>query len=155
MKLYLIQHGKAKSEKEDIARPLNSEGVEQTKIVAEKFLNKNLTKPDIIFCSNKLRAKQTAEILNDYIKPLNGIKEVEGLNPNDEIQIWLDKIKELNKDIMIVGHLPHLKKFCAFLVYNDENNNTINFFNSCMICLEKKGDKWQLFDTILPDSNNI
>ncbi|MCX8092930.1 MAG: phosphohistidine phosphatase SixA [Candidatus Goldbacteria bacterium] len=151
MKIYLIQHGKAKSEQEDKERPLNFDGIEQTKKVALKFLDKNLVKPHTIFCSKKLRAKQTAEILAEFIKPINGVKETDGLNPDDDVRIWYEKIKNFNEDIMIVGHLPHLKKFCSLLIFQNENHDAINFINSGIICIEKINEEYKLLDTVLPD----
>lgn len=49
MKLYFVQHGIAKSEKEDINRPLNLTGVEQTKTVAMRFVEKKWDKPGKYF----------------------------------------------------------------------------------------------------------
>lgn len=151
MNLYLIQHGKAKTEEEDIKKPLNSAGVEQTRIVAEKFIEKNIEKPSTIFYSKKLRAKQTAEILAGIINPIKGVIEEDYLNPNDDPFIWLNKINEITENAMIVGHLPHLKKLCSLLVFNNPDNESINFVNSGIICLKKTEGKWELIDTILPD----
>jgi|YelNatPaOPRAMG01_1025707.scaffolds.fasta_scaffold03720_16 phosphohistidine phosphatase len=151
MKLYLVQHGKAKTEKEDVNRPLNQEGISQTKNVAQKFIQKNYDGLDVILHSNKLRAKQTAEIIAEIIKPVNGVKEVSNLNPNDDPFIWFNKINDLIKDTMIVGHLPHLKKLCSLLVFNNPDIETIIFVNSGIVCLDKAKDRWQVIDMILPD----
>jgi len=60
--IYLIQHAESVPEKEDPARPLSDEG----KVTVEKVgaLAARLgIKPDLIFHSERLRARQTAEIL--------------------------------------------------------------------------------------------
>ncbi len=148
MKIYLVQHGKAKTKEEDINRPLNLTGIEQTKNVAQQFIKKNFDKPAIIFCSKKLRAKQTAEILADFIKPEKGIREEENLNPDDDPAIWIKKIDEITENIMIVGHLPHLKKLSSLLVFNNLSDDSIQFVNSGIVCLEKKEEKWIVLNII-------
>lgn len=84
----------------------------------------------------------------DIIKPEKGVEETANLNPDDSAYIWFNKIKEFNKNIMIVGHLPHLKNLYSLLVF--ENIDAINFVNSAIIYLDKTENGWVLTDIILP-----
>ena len=62
MKLFLIQHAQAKSKEEDPQRSLTDEGKANIKKVAEYVAR---TAPEVteVWHSEKLRAKQTAQIL--------------------------------------------------------------------------------------------
>ncbi|HPD18569.1 MAG: phosphohistidine phosphatase SixA [Candidatus Goldbacteria bacterium] len=148
MNLYLVQHGKSRSKEEDVNRPLNAEGIKQTENVAGKFIQKKLENPAIIFCSNKLRAKQTAEILGQIINPAKGINVSDDLNPDDNPFVWFKKINKIDETVMIVGHLPHLKRLASLLI---PDNESINFVNSGIVCIAKEKSKWILTDVVLQD----
>ena len=66
MKLYLVQHGEAKSEKEDPDRSLTDRGTAEIRAVAEAAKRAGL-KPAQIYHSGKTRAQQTADILADAL----------------------------------------------------------------------------------------
>ena len=62
MKLYLVQHGEAKSKDEDEKRPLTDQGRQGVERVAA-FLKGAGVETKRVIHSGKLRAEQTAEIL--------------------------------------------------------------------------------------------
>ncbi len=88
MYLYLIQHGEAKSEAEDPARPLSEKGIRDARKVAS-FISSN-TRIDVEYInhSGKVRAAQTAEIFSEYIRMSKGAYEAEGLAPMDDPAEW-------------------------------------------------------------------
>lgn len=139
MLLYLIQHGEAKKEEEDIKRPLNEKGVEDVNRTG-RFLEYNKISVNRILHSTKLRAKQTAEILVKYIKVEHGLIEVSGLEPNTDIKEWYEKIIKEENDIAIVGHLPYLSKLASKLISGDENKKIVDFKQGSVLCLEKQID---------------
>ncbi len=68
-KIYLTRHGETDSNKEgriagSIDLPLNQTGTEQAMVAAQKLKNENI---DYIICSNLIRAKETAEIIQKEI----------------------------------------------------------------------------------------
>lgn len=68
MKLYFVRHGKTQSNKDVVAtgiidEPLIEEGIQQ----AYKIKDELPTDFDKIYCSDLLRAKQTAEIINEKL----------------------------------------------------------------------------------------
>lgn len=155
MKLYLIQHGLAKSKDEDPKRPLSELGWIQTKKIATLMAAVGKIKPTKIYHSGKPRAKQTAELLAKHLELLNNIEQVDGLAPMDEPKIWADNIAKSSKDIMLVGHLPHLQKLAALLLFQNENKSIINFQNSGILCLEEDDTgvwtlKWMVVPGVLP-----
>ena len=113
MRLYLVQHGEAKSEAEDPERSLAIRGEEETRKISGAA-NRLGIRPSRIYHSGKKRAEQTAGIVArlDLSTQLG-----QRLNPNDEIRPWVERISREAEDLMIVGHLPFLEKLAPFLRY--------------------------------------
>lgn len=150
MFLYLVQHAEAKKEEIDPARPLSEKGLKditKTSLYLTYF-NMSLHK---IFHSKKLRAKQTAEVLFQYLKPVRGITEVDGLSPLDDPEIWFNRLKDIPEDIMLVGHLPHLSKLASLLLCGDKEKNIIEFKMAGIVCLKRQNDLWLLQWIITPE----
>ncbi len=151
MKLYLVQHGEAKSKEEDSSRPLTEKGIKDAEKVAE-YISKLDVKVKKIFHSGKLRAKQTAEIYAKHLKPEDGVSETDGLNPLDSPETWIKKLKNIDEDIMLTGHLPHLSKLASTLIVGDENMEIIKFRNAGVTCLERdEQGKWKILWAIPPE----
>jgi phosphohistidine phosphatase len=151
MRLYLVQHGIPKPESEDPQKPLSEIGKNEVEKVA-KALKKSGVKVSKIFHSGKLRAKETAEILGDYLNPPEGIGEAEGLNPLDPPDIWANKLSEIREPIMLVGHLPHLQKLCSFLVVKDPERPIVKFRQGGVVALERsEEEEWIILWTLYPD----
>jgi len=148
----LTQHGEAKRKDEDPQRNLTDKGREETKRIAEYFVRNIDIKVDRIIHSTKLRAKQTAEILSSIIKPTNGVIEEANLEPTADPSIWATKLSNLNENIIIVGHLPHLSKLVSLLVVNDSEKEIVRFRYSNMVCLERNDEeRWRIMWIIRPD----
>ena len=150
MRLYLVQHGEAKSEAEDPERSLTVRGGEETRKISAAA-RKLAIRPVRIYHSTKKRAKQTAGIIAGGIDLTAQVSQ--GLNPNDDIRPWAERISEETEDLMIVGHLPFLEKLASFLLCGDEGAKAVTFRYSAIVCLEKKGSgRWAVDRGIKPDS---
>ncbi|MFX0062544.1 MAG: phosphohistidine phosphatase SixA [Candidatus Hermodarchaeota archaeon] len=149
MKLYLAQHGEAKSKDEDPERPLTDHGIEDVRKIA-KFIAKN--KPAIreIRHSGKLRAKQTAEILADYLQPLT-IVAVEGIAPLDDVEPVAEELANETKELMIVGHLPFLDRLTAKLLTGDSHASIVRFRQGGIVCLTVDDSNWKICWMITPE----
>ena len=77
MEVFLVSHGESRPENEDPTKSLLDRGRSDVSLVASHLSSIGL-KPSKIYHSDKLRSKQTAEILYDKIKPKHGIEEVKG-----------------------------------------------------------------------------
>jgi phosphohistidine phosphatase len=77
------------------------------------------------------------------------MEESGGLAPLDDPSIWLEKIKSLKEDIMIVGHLPHLSKLTTVLLNVDRE--IVRITNSGVLCLEEEAGRWIIRWYITPD----
>jgi phosphohistidine phosphatase len=138
MKLYLVQHGKAKTEAKDPQRSLTPKGENEVRIVANVAKQMGLN-PSKIYHSGKLRAKQTAEIIGEALdKPAEAAL---GLAPMDDVQLWVDKINQSDAKLMLVGHLPYMEKLASYLITGDENIRPVLFRFGAINCLEQKENK--------------
>lgn len=145
MKIYLVQHGKAMSKKEDPKRPLNENGKEETNRIANFLRTKVEIKFDNIFYSKKLRAKQTAVIFSKYLSTKN-LEEIAGLKAKDDPNKVVDQINGTSEDLnnMYVSHLPILNKISDLLLTNSVDNDIIDFHNSAVLCLEGHENNWNV-----------
>jgi len=154
MLLYLVQHAEAKKEEEDPLRPLSEKGLQDIKKVAVHLARMNFEVARI-FHSNKLRARQTAELLSENLKPYKGVSETDGITPLDDPHIWGNRLKEINDNIMLVGHLPHLGKLASLLLCGDAGKNIVLFKMAGVVCIERDENgnwslKWMLIPEVLP-----
>ncbi len=135
VRLYLMQHGEARSEAEDPERSLTVRGEEETSEISSAAKRLGI-RPSRIYHSGKRRAEQTAGIV---AKALGLSAQVgQGLNPNDDVRPWVERISREAEDLMVVGHLPFLEKLASFLVCGDEGSKAVLFRYSAILCLEKK-----------------
>lgn len=155
MFLYLVQHAEAKTDKEDPAKPLSEKGEKNIRKVALHLSGLHLIISRILH-SNKLRAKQTAEILSEYVKPSGDTAGSDGLAPMDDPTAWADRLKYLTasvtENIVLVGHLPHLGRLASLLLCGDADRNVISFKMGGVVCLlrDEKGN-WSLQWMITPE----
>ncbi len=110
MHVFFMRHGEAVTQAaSDAARSLTQVGREDV----EATINRCAQEPvfaqviDEIWCSQYVRARQTAEIVSSLLdnKPIV-IKE--GLAPTDNPDYVLQDLKETDKCIMVVSHQPLL-----------------------------------------------
>ena len=149
MKLYLIQHGEAKSEAEDPERSLAIEGEEEVHRVAKTAKRLDI-RPSKIYHSGKRRAQQTTEIIASALNL--PVQFAQGLNPLDDVRPWVERILKEKEDFMIVGHLPFLEKLTSFLLCGDEKARLVLFRYGAIVCLIQKEDKgWAVRWILLPE----
>jgi len=118
MQVYLVQHGEAKAEAEDPARPLTDRGREEVRRVARHAAAVKLQVAEIRH-SGRLRARLTAEILAEHLSPPGGTREIEGLGPTDDPGKARREIEAAQDSVMLVGHLPHLSRLASSLLAGD------------------------------------
>jgi phosphohistidine phosphatase len=136
--IYLIQHAESVPEKEDPIRPISHEGKATIEKVAALAACLKI-RPDFIFHSENLRAKQTAEILARHLGLTDKLRERQGLGPLDPVAPvaqWLkaEAAKGL-AGLAIVGHLPFLDKLASLLITENERIRVISFQNGAIAIL--------------------
>jgi len=152
MRLYLIQHGEAKSEREDPERSLTEKGEEEVKRISEAAKRLNL-RPSKVYHSGKLRARQTAEMIANALKiSAPSVQAVQGLNPNDDVRPWAERISKESEDLMLVGHLPFLDTLASLFLCGNENARVVLFRYSAIVCLDQKEDRrWAVRWILTPE----
>ncbi len=149
MRPYLVQHGEAKSEAEDPERSLTIKGEEETKKISDAAKRLGI-RPSRIYHSGKKRAEQTALIIAGALDL--SVQLGQGLNPNDDVRPWVERVSGEAEDLMIVGHLPFLEKLASLLVCGDEGAKAVMFRYSAIVCLEKKeSGRWAVDRIIKPE----
>lgn len=148
MYLYLVQHAEAYSKEEDATRSLTDKGIEDIRKVAAFAGEMKITVRQI-FHSGKMRALQTAQVLEEHITSDRGVMETDGMMPNDEPAIWFARLTEMNEDLMLAGHMPHLSGLAMLLLCGNKDMNKINFEMGCIVCLEKSDDGTWTIDWII------
>lgn len=151
MKLYLVRHGDYISGDDDPKKPLSSRGMREIEKIAEYSKRHMNIQVREIWHSGKPRAEQTAEVFLKYIKPAQGMKRVENLNPLDPPSYWTGLLNKEKENLMLVGHLPYLAKLVALLVTGNEENHIIRFQTGQMVCLIRENKKWKVHWIIAPE----
>ena len=141
MRVYLAQHGLAKSREEDEARPLSGQGREDVARVAGFLSLFAKPRPVRILHSGKLRAAQTAEMFAEGWGGLP-VEEAPDLDPNADPGIWSAHLTSMNEDVMLVGHLPHIERLAGLLICGDASRQAVRFRNGGVLCLERTDSGW-------------
>jgi phosphohistidine phosphatase len=147
MKLYLIQHAEAKREEEDPSRPLTESGAGDAERVAD-LLNQMSIKIDRVLHSGKTRSLQTAEILARKLRAR--AERSDALEPLADVDIWVTRLEKMDKDLMLVGHMPHLGKLCSRLLTRAGGLN-VGFKPGSVVCLQREAEGWTLVWMITPN----
>ncbi len=151
MELFLVQHGMAKREAEDPQRGLSEEGRRSVERMAEllKPLDLDLQR---IEHSEKLRARQTAEILGASLQPIEGTKDITGLAPMDDVEPIRARLQESSENLMLVGHLPHLSRLTSRLLGQRADQPLVQFQMGGVLRLDRDDSgQWLMCWMLVPE----
>jgi len=137
--IFLLRHGEAYPEEVNPERPLTERGKKDTEKVAKALKNFGV-KPEVIYTSPKLRAKQTAEIVASTLG-VEEVKETELLLPNADPKETSSLID--GKNAVLCGHLPNLARLFSLLYLSVDDEKRINLSPSGVVVL-KGGEYWSL-----------
>jgi len=141
VKIHLVRHGEAVPPEVDPEKPLSPKGREDIEKIA-KFLGKKSFPLSLILHSQKLRAKQTAEIMGQYIAPGLALEEHAQMAPNDPIEAGFLRATAEDGDTMIVGHLPYLQKLLSYMIVGNEDLDLVQFRGGTTVCVESFNGSW-------------
>lgn len=148
--LYLVQHGEARPKSESPERPLTDPGREVVSRVAEWSMRMGIS-VDQIRHSEKLRARQTARILADRLQPQQGVAEVPGMGPKDDVWPILESLRQCPRRMMFVGHLPFLSRMASMLLVGHAEPAVIQFQYGALVVLTRQQDQWQVSALVPPE----
>ena len=142
MLLFLVHHGEAVGSEIDARRPLSNVGRAEVDRLAAKAAARG-AKPQIVWHSGKLRAKQTAEA---YWRSCNALAEFQAtrdLQPDDPPQRIRDRLRGETKDVLIAGHFPHLPRLLALLVTGGEAGVDFPVNGVVALVSDDEGETWR------------
>jgi len=150
MQFYLVQHGASKDIGEDPDRSLTDDGRQAVEQMANHLSLIGLTL-DRIEHSDRLRARQTAEILAGRLRPPEGAKQVAGMGPNDQVEPMRDRLQTEANNLMLVGHLPYLARLVAMLLGVPKDRVVVEFRMGGVVCLDRnESGEWVVRWAVTP-----
>jgi phosphohistidine phosphatase len=139
--IVLVHHGEAVGPEVDPMRPLSDAGRAAAARLAEEAARRGV-RPELIWHSGKLRARQTAKLFWHACNPLAVLSAARGLQPDDPPTWMRDQLAGDTRAIMLVGHMPHLGRL-LHLLRGTSPNNTPEFSLHGCVALEPDGENWK------------
>jgi phosphohistidine phosphatase len=152
MRLYLVQHGEARSKEEDPERPLTEEGRDDVAQVAA-FVRRASVELHQIRHSGKRRAQETAAILAEYLQPAAGMVALPGLAPKDDVTEVAELLNRETQPLMFVGHRPFMDRLAGLLLSGDVKRTVVRFQPGGIVCLERDfaTRTWSILWVVTPE----
>jgi phosphohistidine phosphatase len=141
MLLYLVHHGHAVGPDVDPQRPLSTRGRMMVDLLARQAAARG-AKPDGVWHSGKLRARQTAQAYWAACNPLAEFVAKRGLQPTDPPEWIRDLLVDDPRSLMLVGHMPNIARVQRLLVGEDPEMSLVSFPLNGAVALRKEGDRW-------------
>jgi len=150
MPIYLVQHALSLPKEKDSEQGISEAGQADAKRIANvaKAYNINVKK---IQHSGKKRARQTAELFERVLKPIEGVESSSELNPLDDVTEFADSLQS-SSNRMVVSHLPFLERLTSWLIIGKTEHTVFKFQNGGIVCLDKspKDEYWHIKWTLMP-----
>jgi phosphohistidine phosphatase len=140
--IYLVHHGEAVGPEVESTRPLSERGRGAVLLLADEAARRGV-KPESIWHSGKLRARQTAEAFWKVCNPFATLTAERGLQPTDPPMWMCDRLNGETREILLVGHMPNLPRLLRVLVGDDPDTSTVTFPLHGLVALDVDGDRWQ------------
>jgi phosphohistidine phosphatase len=142
MHLMLVHHGDAVGPQIDPRRPLSPIGIAAVERAAGEAAARG-ARPQIVWHSGKLRAKQTAEAMWRACNPLAELSATRDLQPDDPPQWIRDRLRGETRDLALVGHFPHLPRLLASLITGGEAGVDFPPHGIVMLVTDDEGGSWR------------
>ncbi len=113
--ILLVHHGEAADPIVDAQRALTADGRAAVERLAQEAAGRGV-EPVEIWHSGKLRARQTGEAFRRACNPLAAFTMVRGLQPADPSDILADRLAAETRDLLLVGHMPHIARLLRRLL---------------------------------------
>jgi phosphohistidine phosphatase len=148
VRLFLVQHGEAKSEEEDPERPLTGRGARDVRQVIGLATGIGAISVERIVHSGKRRAEQTAAAWGEVLGV--PVEAAGGLAPRDDPSTWASRVVSATAEVMLVGHLPHLAKLAGLLVAGDADRLVVAFRPGGIVGLAQGATGWSVVLVLPP-----
>jgi phosphohistidine phosphatase len=149
--LYLIRHADALDLENDELRPLSARGRDQVRALGRFFCANDAFRPDEIWHSRLLRARETAQLLVAYVKLAVPVVETTALEPESSPRVIAEKLRQADRSIAIVGHNPHLEFLASLLVQRVEQPAAFVMKKGAALALRPDDERWIVQWHVSPD----
>jgi phosphohistidine phosphatase len=154
MLLYLMRHGSAVPEHVDPRRPLSEEGLREAQVSAHLLREAGL-QLSLVLHSGKARAEETARIVAEALGA--HYEPHEHLSPNDPPDAILQDLLAYEEDLMLVGHLPHLRRLASLILTGNPDREFLAFPCAAVLCLRMEEPErglleWMITPQLAPGS---
>jgi phosphohistidine phosphatase len=139
--LYLVHHADALDAAVDPQRPLSDGGRGHALRLATELAGRG-ARPDVIWHSGKLRARQTAEAFRTACNPMAQFAAIRGLQPSDPPEWIRDRVAGDTREIMLVGHFPSLPRILHLLVSGMNDGGADEFPQHGVVALVPVENRW-------------
>ena len=139
--LFLVHHGDAVGPDVNPMRPLSDRGRVEVDMLAQKAAERG-AKPDVIWHSGKLRARQTAEAYWKRCNPLAAFSAIRGLQPTDPTNWIVEAITAETRHVLLAGHFPHLPRLLGRLMTGAADADPADFPLNGIVALEDVDGRW-------------
>ncbi|OEY67631.1 phosphohistidine phosphatase SixA [Marinobacter sp. X15-166B] len=132
MHVLIMRHGEAGWHSLDEQRELTEQGRQATAKVARDIAS-SPWRPNLIWCSPLIRARQTAGIVAEILNC--PVEEKEGITPEGDPGQFLDQlITTRQQSLMIVSHMPFVGALSTLMI--DGHRRGIPFMTSHAVVLD-------------------
>ena len=139
MQLILIRHGKADLEfTNDNERELTLRGKMQVERLANWLRQYELNDPQM-WHSGKLRAFQTAEVVREKTGWFCQLRPMDELRPEAKVEPIVEMIRNEDRDLVIVSHMPLLSEITAELLGHGPGKVFWEFGTAGALVLQRDG----------------
>ena len=138
-----MRHGEAVSGVANWQRPLSDRGRAQSSAMAQLARNRGVSVA-WVYHSGVLRAQQTAELVAAVLTPQQGVREVNGLCPDDDPLIIKAEVDATSQSVLLVSHLPYLSRLAGLMTTGDAERPAIEFAPATLVCLSRQANGWKL-----------
>ena len=138
MFVYLAHHAQAVGPEVDTQRPLSFPGRAQVDALAALAAGRAV-RPDVIWHSGKLRARQTAEAYWSACHPLAEFSASRWMQPDDPPRL-ADLLAHEDRDVLLAGHMPNLDRLRRALL--GPSGDTAPFPPHGLVAIERGEEGW-------------
>ena len=139
--IYLLHHAEAVDPSVDPQRPLSPDGRAHAARLGADAAARDV-RPEVIWHSGKLRARQTADALRSACNPSAEFSAIRGLQPTDPPEWIRDRLLGDEREILVTGHFPSLPRILHLLLTGASDGGAEGFPLQGLVALERHEDVW-------------
>src|SRR5205085_1875170 len=146
MVVYFLRHASAgqkrSSAKQDEKRPLDKEGVVQSRHIGRLLAAMNV-ELDAIVSSPLKRATQTAALVANEVGYEGKLELAVAMRPDsrfDSFRIMLEKYQR-KEAVMVVGHNPSISEFASLVLTGGDDGDVLDLKKAAVARVEMKGTR--------------